>query len=241
MRDDGSLNGPLNAGAAASDMVVATEFPQLVGANKLQRGYSCSPAPSCALQKGFAPPCSEQCRIYDYSYLLHFTALYTAASTTIFTFNSDAQPAVQSDGRDVLVAWFVQSQIADGEVVAARLTPASFTDFSRVAAQARPIGSFSRSAGLTRPDIATDGKRYFVVWRTMISVDDHDILGASIDRDGKVTPLSIAASPADEREPSVVAVGDGRFLVAYETFRGGERRIAGRFVTFGARRRVVGH
>ena len=43
-------------------------------------------------------------------------------------------------------------------------------------------------------------------------------------------------SSADERDPSVLALGGGTFLVAYEKMVGFERRIAGRFVTFGRHR-----
>ncbi|MEO8034306.1 MAG: hypothetical protein ABI837_07715 [Acidobacteriota bacterium] len=60
-----------------------------------------------------------------------------------------------------------------------------------------------------------------------------------IDADGKVTPLSVASSPADERDPSVVAAGPGRFLVAYQRIQGDEQRIAGRTLTFGSRRRAM--
>ena len=59
-----------------------------------------------------------------------------------------------------------------------------------------------------------------------------------IDNDGRQTPLSIATSSADERDPSVLALGGGTFLVAYEKMVGFERRIAGRFVTFGRHRAV---
>jgi hypothetical protein len=60
-----------------------------------------------------------------------------------------------------------------------------------------------------------------------------------IDRDGKITPLAIAASSADERDPSVIFVSGGTFLVAYETYTDGVRRIGGRFVTFPTHRRPV--
>ena len=64
-------------------------------------------------------------------------------------------------------------------------------------------------------------------------------MGAVIDRDSNVTPLSIATSSADERDPSVLAIGEGRFLIAYERFDAGERRIAGRILTLAGRRRAV--
>jgi|SRR5438132_7837304 len=65
------------------------------------------------------------------------------------------------------------------------------------------------------------------------------IVGASIDRSGNVAYMSIATSPVDERDPSVLAVGNGRFLVAYEKIGGGDRRLAGRFIDFEPRRRTV--
>ena len=44
---------------------------------------------------------------------------------------------------------------------------------------------------------------------------------------------------AGERDPSVVALGNGKFLVAYDKLSNGERRIAGRFVTFENRTHAV--
>jgi hypothetical protein len=81
-----------------------------------------------------------------------------------------------------------------------------------------------------------------VVWRSQVSLRDHDIVGIAIDADGKQIPLSIATSPVDERDPSILSLGGGTFLVAYEKGSSAgvaiERRIAGRFVTFGRRRSV---
>jgi hypothetical protein len=77
---------------------------------------------------------------------------------------------------------------------------------------------------------------YAAVWRTIAPAGDHDIAGAVMASDGKLTPLTIAATAADERDPAILALGGGTFLVAYETITGTERRIAGRFVTFGRRR-----
>jgi hypothetical protein len=67
----------------------------------------------------------------------------------------------------------------------------------------------------------------------------HDVIGASIDRAGNILPLTIATSTAEERDPSVLSLGDGTFLVVYEKFSNGERRIAGRIVTFDPRSRAV--
>ena len=83
-----------------------------------------------------------------------------------------------------------------------------------------------------------DGSRYVIVWQTTTPAGDHDIAGASIDADGNVIPLTIAMSTADEREPSIISIRSGAFLVAYEKI-GVDRRIAGRFITFDGRERAV--
>src|SRR5258708_20600477 len=136
------------------------------------------------------------------------------------------------------MAWYFGTQTTGGTVLAARVNPASF-DFPGAVKTSQSLGTFAPDSGQTRPDIATDGERYIVVWRTTSAAGDHDIVGASLDRNANVTPFSIATSSADERDPSIIAVGDGVFLVACETFSEGVRRIAGRYVTFGARRHAV--
>jgi hypothetical protein len=123
--------------------------------------------------------------------------------------------------------------------VASRLDPSRFAIFPRSIADFQIIGGFGPDFGPTRPDIATDGERYVVVWRTATGNGSHDVVGASIDRAGTIVPLSIATSTEDERDPSVIAVGNGRFLVAYDKLSNGERRIAGRFVTFENRTHAV--
>jgi len=102
------------------------------------------------------------------------------------------------------------------------------------------LGTFGPDSDPTRPDIATDGERYVVVWRSATADGWHDILGASIDRAGNVVPFSIATAVTDdERDPSIVAVSHGRFLVAYDKWSESQRRLAGRFVTFPSRLRAV--
>jgi hypothetical protein len=235
-----SLNGPIDTGlAAASDMTVGTDFPQIVGSHRVTGDSTCDPSPGCRVPGGppFGGTCYDQCRIDHYLYSLDFLALYSAATSKIYSFESGAQPAVQSNGHDVLVAWFEGAPSNGGYVVAVRLLPESFANFPKAISVV--LGTFARGNGLTRPDIATDGQRYVVVWQTTSPAGDHDILGASIDANGEVTPLTIATSGADERAPSVVAVGEGTFLVAYEKFNSGGGRLAGRFVNFGNRRRAV--
>ena len=231
---DGTLEGPLG-GSVASDMTVATDVPQLVGSHVEQDHdyYGCSPAPGCLVTQGpFKGFCYPSCRIYPYHYALDFTSLNGAHVTKTFDFTSDAQPAIASNGSDVAVVWFRGPQTSGGDVVMSRAPlrePVSFDG-------ATPLAVFAGDSGQTRPDIATDGQHYLVVWRAQTMAGNHDVVGMVVDKDGKQTPLSIATSPADERDPSILSLGGGTFLVSYEKIMGGERRVAGRFVTFGRRR-----
>jgi hypothetical protein len=183
--------------------------------------------------------CAESCRLYLFNYEIQFVSLYDVSTSYTFNFDSQSVPAIRSDGHDVLASWFVGNEAKGGSVAAAHLDPARFTDFPRVIPAFQIIGNFGPDIGATRPDIASDGDRYVVVWRTGLPDGSHDIVGASVDRSGRVIPLSIATSPDDERDPSVVAIGNGRFLVAYDKLSNGERRIAGKFVTFENRTRAV--
>ena len=234
---NGSLQTPQAGGDAASDMTVATDFPQLISGRSTTTFVSCGSQPFCENTRW---SCDPRCQIFQSSYLMKFTALYTARSTTDLGFLSDAQPALNADGDDLLAAWFNGDQTKGGTVFAARVPAASFASFPGIVEQANPLGPFTPDSGPTRPDIATDGERYVVVWRIKSRPSgDHDIVGASLDRNGIVTPFSIATSSADERDPSIIALGNGVFLVAYESFSDGVRRIAGRYVTFGGRRHAV--
>ncbi len=243
---DGSVKGLFGAGMLVSDMEArGADAPQIVGSHNVvtKTTYTCKPEVGCTVGGGpFKGYCYEWCRIYEdhYSYEMQLaSSLYAATTTKTFPFgSSDAQPALGSDGRDVLVAWFNGPLTSSGDVVAVRLPLSSFSDFGGEAAPPRILGSFGADFGATRPDIAADDQRYLVVWRSRSLAGDHDIVGASVDRQGQVIPLSIATSAADERDPSVIALGDGIFLVAYEKINAGERRIAGRFVTFGRARPV---
>jgi hypothetical protein len=241
LRDDGSLDVTLNAGINATDMTVATDFPQIVGHDQLASSrFTCDRLPGCSpVPAGpFRGFCSDSCRKFQYTYLLRFTSLYSLSVAKEFAFDSDAAPAVGNNGRDVAMVWFHGERGKDGFVAMSRVLPPSFTDFVAATNQFNIIGSYGPDAGPTRPDIASDGERYIVVWRTAKGDGTHDIVGASIDRAGNILPLSIATSSADERDPSVVSMGDGTFLVAYEKFSG-DRQIAGRFVTFGSRTHAV--
>jgi len=234
LRDDGSLGAPLDAGVAATDMTVATDFPQIVGLGHLISGEVACPV-ACRLPRTFCACPLTQLKTAS----LRFVSLYSISGAKSFEFESDAAPAIGGDGRDVALVWFNNEHGKGGSIVMTRLLPPSFTDFPTAVNQSHVIGSFGPDTGPTRPDIASDGERYVVVWRTQTTGRAHDIVGASIDRAGNIIPLSIATSAADERDPSVFAMGDGRFLVAYEKVIGDERHIAGRFVAFDARGRAV--
>jgi hypothetical protein len=235
LRDDGSLSEPLNAGINATDMTVATDLPQIVGVSHAGVGDICPPG--CG-SGGRISHCN--CPFsHPIAYSVQFTSLYSITASRIFDFDSDASPAIGSDGRDVAIVWLHAAHVKGGPVVMARVSPPMFKDFPTTVNQFRGIGVFGPEGGPTRADIASDGERYVVVWRTANGDSTHDVVGASIDRAGNVLPLTIANSIADERDPSVVSMGDGTFLVAYEKLSNGQRRIAGRFVTFDARSRAV--
>jgi len=237
IRDDGSINGPLDAGVGASDMTVATDFPQIVSGQRVTIDpRTCSPGGGCNV--GFRGWCT--CSPFHPFYSMQFIDLYTASLTKNFDFDSDSVPAIGSNNSNVIMAWFQGMQRTGGAVVTINLKQSAFKDFPNAADHWQSIGQVDPDLGYTRPDIASDDERYVVVWRTSRgTIASHDIIGASIDRAGNVIPLSIATSPDDERDPSVVALGNGRFLVAYDKVNDGERRIAGRFVTFENRSHAV--
>jgi hypothetical protein len=233
---DGSVADIFNGGAAASDMAVADSSPQLVSGLRNLKAVDCK-QPCAGMTAHFF--CPESCEVFQASFSLGYVALNTFSSSRTFVFDTDAQPSVGSDGRGVLFAWFQGAESSGGDVVAVRLQPPSFPNFKNGLDQPLTLGAFGPDRGVTRPDIATDGQRYLVVWRTVSAAGDHDIVGAMVDNSGKVTPILIVASGADERDPSVIAVAEGTVLVAYEKISGGERRIAGRFISFTSRRRAA--
>ena len=230
---NGALEGPFGGIASATDMTIAKDVPQLVGSHIEQSKdyYTCSPAPGCYVNQGpFKGFCYPSCRNYPLEYAVDFKSLDGAFATATFDFLTDAQPAIGSNGSETAVVWFRGSQSSGGDVVLAHL--AGTFDLTHPDS----LALFPPDSGQTRPDIASDGQRYVVVWRSNTSPGNHDIVGMVIDNDGKQTPLSIATSSADERDPSVLSLGGGTFLVVYEKIAGGERRIAGRFMTFGRHR-----
>jgi len=236
IRGDGSIDGPFDAGMTASDMTVATDSPQMVTGQRFVPDVTTCNAPGCS--RGFRGWCT--CSQFEPFYSLQFLSLSTVSSTKNFNFDAEAIPAIGSSNSDVLVALFQGTQHTGGAVVTFRLKPSAFKDFPTAADNWRVIGHVEPDPGYSRPDIASDDERYVVVWRTTADVTgSHDIVGASIERNGTIIPLSIATLNEDERDPSVVAVGNGRFLVAYDKLSNGERRIAGRFVTFENRAHAV--
>jgi hypothetical protein len=218
LSNDGKLGTPL-LGVAASDMTIGLNLPQVIGGRRVRNTlFSCLP----------------NCRD---TYSVDFVSLFTVTKFTALGFASDLQPAIDSNAAgDVLIVLFRGDETSGGIVEAMRFPVAEVTRFDEFFARSRMIATFPSDVGLTRASVANDGTRWVIVWRARTAPGNHDIAGAVLDADGKVTPLSIAASAADERDPAVLALGDGSFLVAYEKVFNGERRIAGRFVTFGRRR-----
>lgn len=226
-------------GDGIGDMSVGPGGPLLAAASKVREKFTCRDEAGCTASGGpFNGYCFEHCRIYRDAYQLRLMALPRAGEVT-YDFGSDARPAVEA-GKDGLVAvWFHGAQNTGGEIVAVQLRPESIESWPAAAAP-RILDTFGRDAGPTRPDIATDGERYVIVWRRRIAGGDHDVVGASLEPDGTVVTFSIATSTGDERDPAVLAVGKGKFLVGYEKVQNGERHVAGKFVSFCCgRRRAV--
>ncbi|HKS25008.1 MAG TPA: hypothetical protein VJZ76_19590 [Thermoanaerobaculia bacterium] len=232
MDADGALNGPFGGLLFASDMTIAGGVPHLAGSHAVKSdSYTCQPG--CVVVGGpFRGFCPDQCHIYHTDTEIDFSAPPAVTVAKTFKFVSDAQPALAGNGSDVVVVWFRGAQADGGDVVFTRMPPSSSTGLDA----GTPLTSFPGDTGPTRPDIAVDGARYVVTWRVRTSAGNHDVAGAVIDADDRLTPLTIATTAADERDPAILALGGGTFLVAYETISGTERRIAGRFITFGRRR-----
>jgi len=241
LRADASLDVPLQSALPASDMVANAPWPRLVGATKTVTIHRCSSNPSCSASSGpFRGYCYPYpgCRIdIEAGYALQFMAIYTTFQSVPFTFESEAQPAIASDGRDVLIAWFLGTQTTGGQVMVDRFS--DLVDFDVVTQHPQEIGRFGPDNMPVRPDVATDGERYVIVWQTRTPAFDHDVVAVALDRAGHVTRFAIASSSDDERNPSVIATRDGAFLIAYEKISGADRRIAHQFITFDGRSRTV--
>lgn len=215
----------------SSDLAVVGDYAHLIAAQRVSRPDGCS----CPISRPI-PGCPSQCVINDVTYSFQHLTLYKSLRTYPLTFNSNTHPAVERAGGDVLAAWFDTTPSAGVHVAAAFIPDDRSEEWNIVR---RTLGPSAPDAALTRPDIATDGDLYFVAWQTAAASNNHDIVGATLDRAGNVTYLPIATSAGDERAPSVIAISPGTFLVAYEKRTTGERRIAGRIVTLNKRRRAV--
>src|SRR5207244_11410439 len=73
--------------------------------------------------------------------------------TTLFRSENAAQPAVDSNGRDVLVAWFRGTQTAGGDVVAARASAGDGSGFAAAADVPTVLATYAGDGGETRPAI----------------------------------------------------------------------------------------
>ena len=237
---DGSRGAVLDAGAPVTDMVATGDYPQIVSGQNTNTGWACLKQPGCSAP---GPPftgfCYFHCRVDQFAYEVRFVSLYSGSAVRRFSFRSDFGAAIQSNGRDLLLAWMNGEPGVGGPVTAVRLDAASFDFVERDLDLGRDIGTFGADATAARPDIAADDERYVVVWSTKTSRGDRDVVGASIDRAGHVTSFSIATSTAGENDPSILKTSSGNFLVAYELSNGDERRIATRFLRFNGRRRAV--
>lgn len=231
--DNGALSGGFDAGFAASDMTVAAT-PQLVSARSVvtSTDLACLQPVDCAAAGGSPTPsfCRQNpgCAIPKRATRLNFLALFQSSQTLDLGYVSDNGAAIESNGRDTLVAWLNGDFKRGGEVVAAR----------DALSAPQIIGSFASDFAVSMPDIAADADRYVIVWQNRTSNGDHDIMAAALDREGRVTSIAIPATAADERNPSIITLANGTFLIAYEKIDGDQRFIAGRIISFGARRRA---
>jgi hypothetical protein len=242
--DGGRLHDPVPVMSAGAMVVTSADQPILIGGELVENKVviGCKPDPGCTVGGGpFRGYCV--CPIYGstFTYTLRLMGLNTFWGETLDT-NNPAQPAIQSNGTDALIVSFQGDHDSNAAVMAQRVL---LSDIPLLVTRPEPpihkilLGVVGPDFGQPRPDIATDGERYVVVWRARTATGDYDINGAVLDADNRVTSLSIAASAADERDPSVIFVGGGRFLVAYDKISGSERRLAGRFIDFVSRGRAV--
>jgi hypothetical protein len=169
--------------------------------------------------------------VFD-NYDLFIVILYRASFTRHFYFFSSYAPAIASNGKDSLVAWFEGTPREGGTLFAAHLD-------SQGLGPRLTLGQFGPDPGSAeKPGIAWDGQRYLVVWQDKAWYGNHEIRGAVVDSVG-VTQFTVTDTVAEEEHPTVTAVGPGRFLVGYSTTTAGQRRIAGRFIDFPEPRRRV--
>ena len=236
---NGAARGPFDAMWPASDITApVTEVPFLVSGWRDPNVWTCDPASGCTI--GSFPGikvCKEECRIRKSS--LRLVMPYDVIETTLLDYRTEAEPAVESDGGKLVMAWFRGAQATGGDVVAAIIDPLTAPTFRSAIQAPLVLGRFGPDSGPTRPDIAVTERGTYVVWRTSSPGGDHDVAGALLRRDGTVEQFTVAESEADERDPSILALENGELLVAYVKIESGESRIAWRVIGSQARRRVV--
>lgn len=155
----------------------------------------------------------------------------TAVQTTTGLETIASPAAIAFDGQRLLVACY---NVA---------VDVSHTFGFRGAVQVRPydagwlappitVGGMWDPSAPVRPGVASDGRRFVIVWRTWNGAN-YDVAGAIIDNSTLgVTPLDIALGPNDEVEPGVAAIAPGRFLITWTSRSATERRLAARFLDF---------
>jgi hypothetical protein len=79
------------------------------------------------------------------------------------------------------------------------------------------------SAGVQeRPRVACAGDTFLIVWQDLRNGKDYDVLGARIDRNGKVKdrkPIVVAAGPGNQVLPDIASDGE-RFVVVWQGLHG---------------------
>lgn len=222
---DGTVAARYDSGFPASDVDASGDLLRIVASHRITTVDDSQ----CGCTRVGAGPFRGlcPCPIYQYSYGLDFVSLFSFAQSTAFPFDSQLQPAVLDTGSETLIAWFRGPENQGGDVVLTR---------DNLDHPPQSLGTFAPDLGPTRPDIASDGDHTVIVWRKATSDTTHDVVAAIVDAAGNVTQLTIAASADDERDPSVMSIERGVFLIAYEKVSTSERRIAGRFLTFPRKR-----
>jgi hypothetical protein len=235
---DGSARGPFDAVWPASDMTATAAGVPLMVSGWRDGWFACAGDAGCVTGSfsGFQV-CKEECRIRKT--WLRLVVPYGIVEGIPLEYVSDAEPALASDGDRLVMTWFRRTQKSVGDVVAAVLDPVTRDKFKSVVHAPLVLGQFAPDTGATRPDIAVNERGTYVVWRTMTPGGDHDIAGAFLGRDGTVEPFTVADSPADERDPSILALENGALLVAYRKADGLESRVAWRVIGAQTRRRAV--
>lgn len=231
--DDGFVRLAFGADWPVSGLATAGDFPSVI--SRPTPTFECS----CQLSGGPFKVCPENCKNFHWSLELRLDQRFASISADLMRFETRVEAALATDGTDLLIAWMNGRQPNGGNVVLASLPSSQPALFPAAIAKAIPIGTFGADLRRTRPDIATNGTRHVVVWSDRTASGNYDVVGAAIDATGAITPLEIATSGADERDPSVLALPNGNFLVAYEKIRGLQRSVAWRFVLFEGRRRAV--